>query len=122
MHPGDEEKTSFITDQRTYYYRVMPFGLKNAAATYQCLVNYMFRDLIGQSMEVYVDGLLVKSREEADHLGHLAEAFSILRRFQIKLNPAKYAFKISSGKFLGHLVSRQGIEANPEKIQAIINM
>ena len=68
MHPADEEKTSFITDQGTYCYRVMPFGLKNAGATYQQLVNHMFRDLIGKSMEVYVDDLLVKSREESDHL------------------------------------------------------
>ena len=67
MNPGDEEKTSFITDQGTYCYRVMPFGLKNARATYQRLVNYMFRDLIGKSMEVYVDDLLVKSKEETDH-------------------------------------------------------
>ena len=80
MHLADEEKTSFITDQGTYYYRVMPFGLKNAAARYQQLVNYMFKDLIGKSMEVYVDDLLVKRIEEADHIKYLAEAFSILRR------------------------------------------
>ena len=93
----------------------------------------MFRDLIGKSMEVYVDDLLVKSKEEADHLRHLSEAFAVLRRFQMKLNltkcsfgvlkrfqmklnPTKCAFGVSSEKFLGHLVSRSGIEANPEKI------
>ena len=65
MFPGDEGKTSFITDRGTYYYRVMPFGLKNVEATYQRLVNHMFRDLIGKSMEVYVDDLLVKSKEDA---------------------------------------------------------
>ena len=74
MHPADEEKTSFITDQGTYCYRVMPFGLKNAGATYQRLVNYMFRELIGKNMEVYLDDLLVKVAEEADHIKHLAEA------------------------------------------------
>ena len=116
MHPADEEKTSFITDQGTYCYRVMPFGLKNAGATYQRLVNYMFRDLIGKSMEVYVDDLLVKSREESDHLRHLADVFAVLRKFRMKLNLAKCAFGVSSGKFLGHLVSKRGIEANPEKI------
>ena len=100
----------------------MPFGLKNAGATYQPLVNYMFRDLIGKSMEIYMDDLLVKSREESDHLRHLADAFNILRKFRMKLNPAKCAFGVSSGKFLGHLVSRRGIEANSEKIQALINM
>ena len=84
----------------------MPFGVKNAGATYLRLVNHMFRGLIRMRMEVYVDNLLVKRREEADHLGHLAEAFGVLRRFQMKLNPTKCAFEVSSGKFLGHLVSR----------------
>ena len=81
MYPADEEKTSFITDQGTYCYRVMPFGLKNAGATYQRLVNHMFRELIGRSMEVYVDDLLVKSTEESDHIKHLTEAFGILKKF-----------------------------------------
>ena len=119
MYPADEEKTFFITDQGTYCYRVMPFGLKNVGATYQQLVNHMFRELIGRSIEVYMDDLLVKSMEETDHLQQLAEAFGILRKFQIKLNPAKYAFGVSSRKFLGHLVSRRGVEASPEKIWAV---
>ena len=72
MYPVDKEKTSFITDQGTYCYRVMPFGLKNVGVTYQRLVNHMFRELIGRSMEVYVDDLLVKSIEETDHLRRLA--------------------------------------------------
>ena len=122
IHPNDEEKTSFITDQGTYCHKVMPFGLKNARATYQRLVNHMFRSLIGRSIEVYVDDLLFKSKEDTDHLTHFAKAFHILKRYQMKLNPVKSAFGVSSGKFLGHLISRRGIEANPEKIQAIINM
>ena len=67
-------------------------------------------------MEVYVDNLLVKSKEEADHFGHLVEAFTILKKFLMKLNPAKCAFRVSSGKFLGHLVSRHRIKANLKKI------
>ena len=82
----------------------------------------MFKSLIGRSMEVYIDDLLVKSKEDTNHLTHLAKAFYILKRFQMKLNPAKCAFGVSSGKFLGHLISQQGIEANPEKIQGIINI
>ena len=108
MYLVDEEKTSFITDQETYCYQVMPFGLKNAGATYQQLVNHMFRELIRKSMEVYIDNLLVESREESDHLRNLAEAFGVLRKFQMKLNPAKYVFGVSSGKFLEHLVSSEG--------------
>ena len=79
------------------------------------MVNHIFRDLIEKSMEVYMDDLLVKSEEEANHIKHLVEAFSILRKFQMMLNLIKWAFRISSWKFLGHLVSRRGIEANPEK-------
>ena len=82
----------------------------------------MFRELIGSCIKVYVDDLLVKSKEGVDHLEHLAEAFGVLRRFKMKLNLAKCTFGVSSRKFLGHLVNRRGIEANPEKIQAIINI
>ena len=67
----------------------MPFRLKNVGVTYQRLVNHMFRELIGKSIEVYVDDLLVKSKEESDQLQHLGEAFCVLKKFQMKLNSAK---------------------------------
>ena len=100
----------------------MPFGLKNAGATYQRLVNHMFRPQIGQNIEVYVDDMLVKSLDEERHLDDLQETFNTLRRHQMKLNPNKCAFEVSSGKFLGFMVSQRGIEANPVKIQAILDM
>ena len=75
MDPNDQEKTSFVTRQGTYCYRVMPFGLKNAEATYQRLVNRMFQKQIGASMEVYIDDMLVKSVKAELHITHLAEAF-----------------------------------------------
>ena len=100
----------------------MPFGLKNAGATYQRLVNKVFKNQIGRNMEVYVDDMLVKTPEEADHLEDLEEAFNNLRIHQMKLNPSKCAFRVTSGKFLGFLVSERGIEANPEKIRAILDM
>ena len=71
----DQEKTSFITGQGTYCYRVMPFGLKNAGATYQRLVNRMFQKHIGTTMEVYIDDMLVKSTTAKLHIAHLSEAF-----------------------------------------------
>ena len=71
MYEPDEEHKSFITDQGLYCYKVMPFGLKNPGATYQRLVNEMFKDLIGKSMEVYVDNMLVKSKTIGDHIEHL---------------------------------------------------
>ena len=75
MDPDDQENTSFVTGQGTYCYRVMPFGLKNAEATYQRLVNRMFQKKIGTSMEVYIDGMLVKSTTTELHIAHLFEAF-----------------------------------------------
>ena len=100
----------------------MPFGLKNARATYQRLVNHMFRPQIGWNVEVYVDDMLVKSAREAQHLNYLQETFDTLRWYKIKLNPSKCAFGIASGKFLGFMISQRGIETNPNKIQAILNM
>ena len=100
----------------------MPFGLKNAKATYQRLMNRMFHDQIGRNVEVYIDDMLVKSKEENDHLDDLRETFETLRKYQMKLNPSKCAFGVYSGKFLGFMVSQRGIEANPDKIKAILEM
>ena len=122
MEPDDQEKTSFVTGQGTYCYRVMPFGLKNAGATYQRLVNKMFQKQIGASMEVYIDDMSVKSTTAELHITHLSEAFQILRAYNIKLNPAKCAIGVSAGKFLGFIVNNRGIEANPDKIKAALDM
>ena len=122
MAEEDQEKTAFITSQGLYCYKVMPFKLKNAGATYQRLVNKIFNRQIGRNMEVYVDDMLVKSKEELAHLDDLKETFATLKQYQMKLNPSKCVFSVASGKFLGFMVSQRGIEANPEKVQAIINM
>ena len=122
MDPVDQEKTSFITGQGTYCYRVMPFGLKNAGATYQRLVNMMFQKQIGTTMEVYIDDMLVKSTTAELHIAHLFEAFQILREYNMKLNPAKCAFEVSVGKFLGFIINNQGKEANPDKIKVVLDM
>jgi hypothetical protein len=122
MDEADQEKTSFITSKGLFCYKVMPFGLKNAGATYQRLMNRMFHDQIGKNVEVYIDDMLVKSKQEGDHLKDLEETFNTLRKYQMKLNPSKCAFGVSSGKFLGFMVSQRGIEANPDKIKAILEM
>ena len=121
MDEEDQEKTAFITSQGFYCYKVMPFGLKNAGATYQRLVNKMFNKQIGKNMEVYVDDMLVKNKEELAHLDDLRETFTTLKRYQMKLNPSKCVFGVALGKFLDFMVSQRGIEANLEKVQAIIN-
>ena len=105
MAEEDQEKTTFITSQGLNCYKVMPFRLKNAKATYQRLVNKMFSKQIGRNMEVYVDNLLIKSKEEPAHLDDLKETFATLRQYQMKLNPSKCAFGVASKKFLGFMVS-----------------
>ena len=122
MDEADQKKTSFVTSQGLFCYKVMPFGLKNARATYQRLVNHMFRPQIGRNVEVYVDDMLVKSQDKGKHLDDLQETFNTLKQYNMRLNPSKCAFGVSSGKFLGFMVSHKGIEANPNKIQAIQNM
>ena len=100
----------------------MPFKLKNIGATYQRLVNQMFSKQIGRNMEVYVDDMLVKSKEEGSHLDDLKETFETLRQYKMKLNPTKCAFGVSSGKILNLMVSQRGIKANIEKVKAILEM
>ncbi|KAI5312992.1 hypothetical protein L3X38_042166 [Prunus dulcis] len=122
MHPEDQAHSSFITNRGLYCYKVMPFGLKNAGATYQRLVNHLFAPLIGNTMEVYVDDMLVKSHTADKHIPNLSAMFTILKQYKMRLNPTKCAFGVASGKFLGFMISQRGIEANPEKIQAILDM
>ena len=122
MHPPDEEHTSFRTDMGLYCYKVMPFGLKNAGATYQRLVNLMFQKQIGNNMEVYVDDMLVKLKKAGGHVKDLEEFFNILRQYRMKLNLRKCSFGVGSGKFLGYIVNMRGIEANPDKIRALLEM
>ena len=109
MDPNDQEKTSFVIGQGTYYYQVMPFGLKNTGATYQRLVNKMFQKHIGASMEVYIDNMLVKSIKVELHVNQLAESFQVLKDYKMKLNPTKCVVGVSERKFLGFIVNNCGI-------------
>ena len=122
MDPNDQEKTSFVTRKGTYSYQVIPFGLKNVEATYQRLVNRMFQKHIGATMEVYIDDMLVKSVKAELHVDHLAESFQVLKDYKMKLNPTKYAFEVSTGKFLGFIVNNRGIKENPDKIRVVLDM
>ena len=81
MPGNDEENITFITNMGLFCYRVMPFGLKNVGATYQRLVNKIFKPLIGHTMEVYVDDMITKSKEPMNHVKHLEETFELLRRY-----------------------------------------
>ena len=92
MHPPDTVKTTFITPHELYCYNVISFSLKNARATYQRLVTKIFQPLLGETMEVYIDDMLVKSKKHFNHTKHLQEAFELLRKYSMKLNPLKCAF------------------------------
>ena len=105
MSEENQEKTSFVTSQGLYCYKVMSFGLKNARATYQRLVNQMFNKQIRWNVEVYFDDMFVRRKMTKEHLEDLKETFDTLRKYKMKLNPAKFAFGVSSEKFLGFMVS-----------------
>ncbi|KAL0402391.1 UNVERIFIED_CONTAM: hypothetical protein Slati_4269000 [Sesamum latifolium] len=122
LAPEDRKKVSFITSSGTFCYVAMPFGLKNTGATYQRLVDKIFRPQIRRNVELYVADMLVKSKKTEDHIADLEETFAVLRKYRLKLNPAKCAFGIQGGRFLGFMVTQRGIEANPLKIKAILDM
>ncbi|RVW31146.1 Retrovirus-related Pol polyprotein from transposon opus [Vitis vinifera] len=122
MVPEDMEKTSFITEWGTYCYRVMPFGLKNAGATYQRAATTLFHDMMHRDVEVYVDDMIVKSQDRPDHLAALKRFFERIRQFRLRLNPKKCTFGVTSGKLLGYIVSERGIEVDPDKIRVILDM
>ena len=105
LKESDQEKMSFVTSQSLFCYKVMPFGLKNAGATYRRLINKTFVRQIGQNVEVYVDDMLVKSKEEEHHMNDLRETFETLHLYGVKLNHSKCVFGVSSGKFLHFMVS-----------------
>lgn len=100
----------------------MSFELKNAGATYQRLVNKVFKSLIGKIREVYVDDMITKSSSISNHIHYLEQTFEQLKKYQIKLKPEKCSFRVSSRKCLCYMVNERGIEVNPQKIEAIVDM
>ncbi|KAJ3687989.1 hypothetical protein LUZ61_017153 [Rhynchospora tenuis] len=122
MSPADEEKTFFVTEEGLYCYKVMPFGLKNAGAEYQKMVSKVFKEELGEIMEAYIDDMVVKSCNGPDHVSHLERVFAKMRQVGMRLNQKKSFFCLSSGKFLGFIISERGIEAHPDKCQAVVNL
>src|SRR5256886_11756473 len=122
MHPDDERHTAFRTPLGVFCYTVMPFGLKNAGATYQRAMDKIFSGLTRKTVECYVDDIAVKSRHKGDHLRDLREVFNLMRAHQLKMNPTKSFLVVSSGKFLGFVVTSKGIHLDPEKVSAIRDM
>jgi hypothetical protein len=122
MKEEDKASTSFITPFGTYCFIRMPEGLKNVGSTFSRLTKTVLEGQVGRNIFTYVDDIVVASRSKEDHLADLAETFANMRDARLRLNPEKCVFGVRQGKILGYLVSHRGIEANPTKIQAIINM
>ena len=117
MAPEDIEKTTFITPWGTFCYKVMSFGLTNDGATYQRAMVTIHKEI-----EVYVDDMIAKSQYEEEHLVNLKKLFERLRKFKLRLNPAKCTFRVRSRKLLGFIVSQRGIEMDPDKVRASLEM
>jgi len=100
----------------------MPFGLKNAGATYQCATTTLLHDLIHKEVEFYVDDMIVKSKNLEGHISALRKFFERIQFYKLRLNSKKCTFGVISGKLLGFMVSQRGIEVDPEKIKAILEM
>ena len=119
---GDQEKITFVTPTRNYYYKVMLFGLKNARSTHQRMMTRMFEPKLGKSIEVYINNMVVKSKLVYGHVGDLKSIFEILKKHKLHLNTSKCSFSVGSDKFLGYMVTHHGIKVNPDQIKAINNL
>jgi len=122
MHPEDKEKTTFMGIKSNLCYKVMPFGLKNAGATYQRMMDKILQSMLKRNVEAYVDDMVVTLTSNEGHAKDLQELFDTINKYQLKLNPEKCAFRVKTGKFVCFMLIERGIEANPEKCAAIINM
>jgi hypothetical protein len=115
----DQLKTTFTTPWGTYKYLRMPFGLTNAGATFQCAMDYDFRDLIRKLIEIYQDDLTAISKKREQHIQHLRMIFQRCREYGISLNPKKSIFGVDKGKLLGHIISKYGITIDPARVESI---
>lgn len=109
MDPLDASKTTFMTSNKNYHYEVMSFGLKNAGATFQRSLDKIFEKQIGRNLEVYIDDLVVKTKEGDKHEEEFKEIMQQVRKYNMRLNPTKCTFGVQAGKFMGFLLTRKGI-------------
>ena len=119
---SDQHKTTFRTPWGNFCYKGMPFGLKNVGATYQRAMTTMFYDFIHKIVEVYVDDILIKSKNKEDHIKDVKTTFERMKQYKLRIKPQKCVFEISSRKLLGHIISRRGVEVDSKKIKAITKM
>jgi hypothetical protein len=122
LYREDEEKTSFITPFGTYCYLSMPQGLRNVGPTFCSMTKASLKDQVDRNMMSYDDDIVMASKQKASYISDLAETFANMCEAKLKLNPEKCVFGVTRGKVLSCLVLTKGIEANPDKIQAILQM
>ncbi|GJP73424.1 hypothetical protein CLOP_g4139 [Closterium sp. NIES-67] len=119
MADNSIHKTAFRTRYGSYEYLVMPFGLTNAPATFQAEMNHILRPLLDECVVVYLDDILIYSRDMKQHVEHLRRVFEILRRERFYVKLSKSEFALEKVQFLGHLVSAQGVHVDPKKVEAV---
>ncbi|GJP77992.1 hypothetical protein CLOP_g8310 [Closterium sp. NIES-67] len=119
MADNSIHKTAFRTRYGSYEYLVMPFGLTNALATFQAEMNHILRPLLDECVVVYLDDILIYSRDMKQHVEHLRRVFEILRRERFYVKLSKNEFVLEKVQFLGHIVSAQGVYVDPKKIEAV---
>ena len=119
MHPDSMDKTAFVTHQSQYSYTRLPFGLKNASNSYQMVMNEVFRGMTWKYLMVYIDDILIYSRNFEEHLTHLQNVFDRLKQANLKLHPQKCNFALEKIVYLGHILSKEGIAVDEKKIKAV---
>ena len=120
IDPKGQHKTAFVPKRGTFAYKVMPFGLTNAQATFKRLMCHIFREFLRQFLEVYVDDLCVHSRNRTDHFDQLKLIFEKCHVYRLCLNLEKCVFMVRQGNILGHIVSKNRIFIDEDKIQVIL--
>ena len=120
MHPDDEHKTAFIIEWGAFVFTVMSFGLKNGPPAFSEVASRVFEPYLSSFMRVFMDDFSVFG-SKAMHLSHLRNCFERCRKFRMSLNPYKCAIAVKRGVLLGHILSDEGIQVDPRKIQSILN-
>jgi hypothetical protein len=122
VDPKDQEKTTFITPWDTFMYAKMPFGLMNVGPTFQRAMDKTFAEEINRFVVIYLNDIIVYSKNQNEHVSHLRKIFLKCRKYGISLNPKKSNFAMMEGKLLGHIILGQGIKIDPNRVTAIQNL
>jgi hypothetical protein len=122
MKEEDKAKTSFITPFDTYCIVGMPGGLNNVGSTFSCITKSVLEEQLGRNVFIYGDDIVITRKNEEGHISDLTETFAKMHEARLRFNPEKCVFGVRQGKILGYLVSHRGIEANPIKVNAIMDM